>query len=155
MARSLAGGRASRSRAHPGGSVRPLCARGVRGDDGRFHMQYELMLTNTLPLTVGISAVEVRGDGRRIEALSGDRLGAAMTLLGREAGPTTELPGSTVAIVWLDLSVASRRQIPKRVSHRLTVDVGPGLPVGPTITDIGARAEVSTDQAVVVARTAL
>ena len=51
----------------------------------------------------------------------------------------------------MDLSFASRRQIPKRVSHRLTVDVGPGLPVGPTITDTGARAEVSTQQAVVIA----
>lgn len=66
------------------------------GDDGRFHMQYELMLTNTLPLAVDVAVVEVRGDGRPIEALSRERLRAAMTLLGSETGSTTELPPSTV-----------------------------------------------------------
>jgi len=52
--------------------------------------------------------------------------------------------------VWLDLSFPSRGQIPKRVSHRLVVDVGPGLPVGPTIAYTGARATVSTHEAVVI-----
>lgn len=120
------------------------------GDDGRFHLQYELMLTNTIPLPLDVTAVEVLGDGRSIEVLSGDALEAAMSPLGSETGTTTKLPASTVAIVWLDLSFDSRRQLPQQVSHRLTVDVGPGLPVGPTITDTGARAQVSQQQAVVI-----
>jgi pimeloyl-ACP methyl ester carboxylesterase len=121
------------------------------GDDGRFHLHYELMLTNTVPLAVDVTSVEVLGDGQPIEMLSGDELGAAMTLLGSETGSTTELPASTVGIVWVDLSFESKDQIPEQVSHRLTVDVGPGLPVGPTITDAGAPAQVSPQQAVVVA----
>jgi Peptidase family M23 len=121
------------------------------GDDGRFHLQYELVLTNTVPLPVKVTSVEVDGDGRRIEVLAGDALQAAMSPLGSETGSTTELPASTVGVMWLDLSFESKRQIPHQVSHRLTVDVGPGLPVGPTITDTGARAEVSTQPAGTIA----
>ena len=83
-------------------------------------------------------------------AAAGDELGAAMTPLGEETGSTTELPASTVAIVWVDLSFPTKGRIPEQISHQLTVDVGPGLPVGPTITDSGAPAEVSTQQAVVI-----
>jgi hypothetical protein len=120
------------------------------GDDGRFHLQYELMLTNTIPLPVDVTAVEVLGDGRRVEVLSGDALEAAMSPLGSETGSTTSLPGSTVGVVWLDLSFDSRGQLPRQVSHRLTVDVGPGLPVGPTIVDTGAITQVSQQQPVVI-----
>jgi pimeloyl-ACP methyl ester carboxylesterase len=114
------------------------------GDDGRVHVQYELMLTNTLALPVDITTLEVSdGNGRRVDSLSGDRLAEAMTLLGSESEGTTRLPASTVAIVWLDLSVATRRRVPARVEHRLTVDLGPGLPIGPSISYTGGRAMVA------------
>ena len=124
--------------------------RWYQGDDGRFHLQYELMLTNTVPLAVDVTSVEVLGDDQRVEVLTGDTLEAAMTPLGSETGSTTKLPGSAVGIVWLDLEFESSDQLPQQVSHRLTVDVGPGLPVGPTIVDTGAAAEVSDQQPVVI-----
>ncbi len=65
-----------------------------------------------------------------------------MTLLGSGA-PTAELPASTSGIVWVDLSFATRRGIPKRIKHRLTIDIGPGPPAGPIITDTGGRADVA------------
>ena len=108
------------------------------------------MLTNTIPLPVDVTAVEVLTDDRSVEVLSGAALEAAMSPLGSEMGSTTTLPGSTVGVVWLDLSFESRRQLPHELSHRLTVDVGPGLPVGPTIVDTGAPAQVSQQQAVVI-----
>lgn len=61
--------------------------------------------------------------------LSGNRLEAALTLLGDEARPATRLPAATVGVAWLDLSFATRRQIPAKTRHRLTVDVGYGAPV--------------------------
>jgi Peptidase family M23 len=109
------------------------------------------MLTNAVPLPVDVTSLQVRGGGgRRIEALSGAPLESAMTLLGSEA-PTTELPPSTVGVVWLDLDVAERRGIPKQIKHRLTVDVGPGLPAGPLITDTGGRARVARRGPVAIA----
>lgn len=99
-----------------------------------------------------VKSVQVRAvGGRRIETLSGARLGAAMTLLGGPEQPTTELPPSTVGIVWLDLSFAKGRAVPRRIEHRLTVDVGPGLPVGPIITHTGAPSPVARHGALVIA----
>jgi hypothetical protein len=57
----------------------PSPPRWCRGDDGRVHMQYELLLTNTVPLLVDVTTLAVRGDGRSIETLSADQLAAAMT----------------------------------------------------------------------------
>jgi hypothetical protein len=102
------------------------------------------MLTNTVGLPIDVTALQVRSaGGRDIESLSGAQLEAAMTLLGSEA-PTVELPASTSGIVWVDLSFATRRGIPKRIKHRLTIDIGPGHPVfGRIITDTGGRADVA------------
>jgi murein DD-endopeptidase MepM/ murein hydrolase activator NlpD len=128
----------------------PSPPRWYQGSDGRFHVQYELVLTNTVPLAIDVTSVEVLGDGRSVEALSGDALVEAMSPLGSESGATATLPGSTVGIVWVNLSFESKRQIPKELSHRLTVDVGPGLPVGPTIVDTGGAARVSAQQPIVI-----
>jgi hypothetical protein len=117
-------------------------------DDGRFHLLYELELINGIPVPVQVTSLQVLdADGRRIENLSGGRLEAAMSLLATPGQPTTELPASSVGIVWFDLSFAHRRQVPKRIKHRLTVDVGPGLPVGPLITDTGGKAAVASKPA--------
>jgi hypothetical protein len=115
------------------------------GTDGRFHVQYELMLTNAVPLDIDVATVEIRGDGRRIDLLSGDRLAAAFAPLGSETGSTTELPPASVGVVWMDLSFPSRRDIPRRISHRLTIDIGSGQPVGPVLSYTGARTAVSPD----------
>jgi hypothetical protein len=129
----------------------PSPPRWYPGDDGRIHLQYELLLTNAVPLAVDVTELEVEGDGRRIEVLTGDGLRAAMSPLGQETGSSTKMPASTVAVVWLDLTFDSRRQVPAQVRHRLTVDVGPGLPAGPIITDVGAVTAVSHEGAVVIA----
>jgi murein DD-endopeptidase MepM/ murein hydrolase activator NlpD len=128
----------------------PSVPRWYRADDGRVHLQYELMLTNTLPLPVRVDSIEVRGGGRQLETLSGDGLVAAMSPLGTASGSSAELPPATVAVAWIDLSLRARRAVPRKVSHRLTVDVGPGLPVGPTITSTGGFAETSTRAPVVI-----
>jgi hypothetical protein len=123
-----------------------------RGDDGRLHLEYELVLANAVPLPVRVASVQVRAvGGRPIETLSGAKLAAATTLLGGPEQPTTELPPSTVGVVWLDVGFATRRAIPRRIEHRLTVDVGPGLPVGPVVTYTGARATPARRGALTIA----
>ena len=112
--------------------------RWYRGDDGRLHVQYELQLTNTIPLDVDVTDIGVLdGHGRAISRLDGKRLTDAMTLLGRDTEPTTHLPASTVAIAWIDLTFAHRRQISAALEHRVTINVGPGLPIGPILTATG------------------
>lgn len=125
--------------------------RPYHGDDGRFHLRYELELTNAVPVPVTVASLGIlRGSGGRIEALSGGRLERAMSLLATPSDPTVVLPPSSVAIAWIDLSFGRRSQIPDRVKHRLTVDLGPGLPVGPIITDTGGGSAVASRPAIAI-----
>ena len=126
--------------------------RWYQADDGRWHLRYELLLTNAAGVPVKVTAVQVRAaGGRRLATLSGTRLAAAMSLLAGGGTPPTTLPASTVGVVWLDLAFPSRRAIPARIEHRLTLDVGPGLPLGPIVTDTGGRATVARSGPVTIA----
>jgi hypothetical protein len=123
--------------------------RWYRADDGRFHLSYELELTNAVPVPVTISSLAVlRGGGGRITALSGARLERAMSPLATPDEPRVVLPPSSVGVAWIDLAFGRRGQVPKRVKHRLTVDIGPGLPVGPLVTDTGGRSSVAHRRAI-------
>lgn len=119
--------------------------RWYKADDGLFHLEYELQLTNAVGLPVDVSSVQVLGPaGRSIAKFSGGRLKAAMSLLPSPDQPTTTLPAATVGIVWFDLTFPTRGAIPKQIEHRLTVDIGSALPdLGPLITDTGARSTVA------------
>ena len=123
--------------------------RSYRADDGRFHLSYELELTNAVPIPVTVTSIAVlRGNGGRIESLRGDRLERSLGPLGDPSASTRLLPASSVGIVWIDLTFDRRSQVPKRVKHRLTVDLGPGLPVEPIITDTGGRSAIAKRPAV-------
>lgn len=122
--------------------------RWYHGDDGRFHLKYEVLLTNAVNLPVTIASIEVRrGNGEQVASFTGKRLEATVTLLGSVLVPTIVLPASTVGVAWIDLSFRHRNRIPRKIKHRLTIDLGPGLPVGPLITATGAGAKVASRQA--------
>jgi pimeloyl-ACP methyl ester carboxylesterase len=129
----------------------PSTPRWYPGADGRIHLQYELMLTNTVPVPVDVTKVVTHGDGKVVATLQGDALQAALAPLGSETGSTTELPPSSVAVVWMDLTFESRDQLPAHLTHELTVDLGEGLPIGPALTYSGGIADISRDAAIVIA----
>jgi Peptidase family M23 len=112
--------------------------------DGRFHVAYELKLTNGFPVPVTVTSVGVRDVVRRrtIERLSGDALTASMSLLASPTEPATTVPDSGIGVVWFDIVVPRRQQLPRSIRHTLTVAVPPGLPVPTTITDTGGFARV-------------
>ena len=101
------------------------------GSDGRARLVYELALTNALPVEVTVSEVEVRDadSGTVLLHLSGDALLAAMSLATTPDTPDVRLPPSSVGVVWLEVPLASADAIPARVTHRLSIDPLPGLPV--------------------------
>jgi hypothetical protein len=125
--------------------------RWFRGADGRFHLAYELRLTNAFPIPVRVHSVVVRGaGGAKIARLRGGRLKGSTSLLASPTEPTTTLPPSSVGVVWFDLAFRRRAAIPTAVSHRLTVHLPPGLPVPTTISSTGGHAAVDRRPPVVL-----
>jgi Peptidase family M23 len=118
--------------------------RWFKGVDGRFHLVYELTLTNGFAVPVSVRSVSVIDATRRVtlQRLSGARLHASMSLLSLPNDATTTVPASGVGVVWIEVIVGSRRSLPSAIMHSLTVAVPPGLPVPSTITDRGGFARV-------------
>ncbi|MBN9621354.1 MAG: M23 family metallopeptidase [Actinobacteria bacterium] len=122
-----------------------------KGTDGSYSLVYELRLTNGFGTPVKISSIGVRdGDGKPLVRLAGTRLRRSLTLLADPTKPTLEVPGSTVAVAWMQLRFAHRSEIPSRIEHVLTVRPSPGLPVPRSIADVGGRAKVDLAGPVVI-----
>ena len=121
------------------------------GDDGRVHLEYELLLINAYPVVVHVASLEVlSGGGARISRLSGQRLTAAIGWPGAN-GSTTKLGPHGVGIAWLDLTFADANALLKRVKHRLTVNLAAGLGVPSVIRETSASVAIDRHAATVIA----
>jgi hypothetical protein len=137
----------------------------VKATDGRFHIVYEVLLTNNQPYTLAVEGFEVRdARTRRVLArLSGPALAANM---GPLAGPpesdpddapsnlnpaadlseqaaseaTTTMAASQTLVVWLDVKVSSPR--PRRLEHFVVASSRP--PPGPQFSFSGLIGRVRT-----------
>lgn len=73
-----------------------------------------------------------------------------MSLLSTPTMPTTNIPASGVAVVWFDIGLPRRGDLPRRIGHTVTASVPPGLPVPRTITSSGGAANVDQRSPVVL-----
>lgn len=110
------------------------------GSDGVARMVYELLLTNAVPAAVTLHAVEVKDadSGASLGRLSGDALREATSLATSPDTPTVVVPPSSVAVVWMDLPVGEH--IPGAVTHRITIDPPPGVPMAAVPLTFGGEA---------------
>jgi hypothetical protein len=154
LAMHLPGGSAGAQPAAPGGPELKAADRGdtltpvlqsvkstprwYPADDGKLHLQYELILTNATQVPVDVVSLDVlSGAGGSISSLSGSRLDAAM---GFAAGATARLEARSVGIVFMDLTFPNRDALPRRVKHRVTVS-SPDSAFEP-ITDTSSKVRV-------------
>ena len=117
----------------PGTQFTPLAASvltdptPVLGTDGVFHLAYELLLTNATPASIKVETVEVR-DARTHQVwltLTGPTLLASMSpLVAGAATADTVIPSTGVGVVWLDVHVGSRAQVPRVLEHRVVAASG-------------------------------
>lgn len=98
----------------------------MRGTDGLLHIAYELVVTNATPFAAAVERVEVRDatSSRVLLALSGDALSSRMNPVGgrpagSRPGATTLLASSGSAVIWLDVVVRRRADVPKVLEHRV------------------------------------
>ena len=102
----------------------------VHGSDGREHIDYDLVITNSFTAEVTLTSLVVRGGGKELLTLSGDALAAAIRPFGG-GGPTTSIAVSSSVVVYVDIVLprSAGRTVPKRVSNRLAYTVPPGAPL--------------------------
>jgi len=97
----------------------------VRGDDGKDHVEYELLVVNAVEQPVTLTSLTVLDPAaKELTRIEGPVLVAAtQTLLDKK--PVTEIPASAAVSVDVDLIVPPGTA-PERVTHRLVYSVPAG-----------------------------
>jgi hypothetical protein len=97
----------------------------VRGDDGKDHVEYELLIVNAVEQPVTLTRVTVLDPAaKELTRIEGPALVATtQTLLDKK--PLSEIPASAAAAVHVDLIVPPGTA-PERVTHRLDYSVPAG-----------------------------
>ena len=104
----------------------------VKGSDGKYHLVYELVLTNSSPGTASVEAVKTLDakSGEVVDTLEGADVTARTVLLGDVSGQTAQKIGSgQVALLFLDATFDDLRDVPKDLEHRVktSFDIPPGF----------------------------
>ena len=109
-------------------TVRPLhAAQVVRGDDGKAHLEYDLLVVSVVDDPVTLSSVTVLDlAGKELGRIDGDTLAAATQNLFSHA-PVPAIPSSSAAAVEVDLTLAPGT-VPARVTNRIVYTLPPGAP---------------------------
>lgn len=104
----------------------------VRGTDGRFHIVYELVLTDMTPFAVDVERVDVRAarTHRVLLSLAGRALSSRMnpvggTPAGGKPAATTLLGSSGSAVIWLDVRVRRKADVPGALEHLVVSSTRP------------------------------
>lgn len=133
----------------------------VEGSDGRVHLAYELLMTNAAGLPVRLTTLEVRDAATRqpLLTVTGAKLKADVTPVAGTTGdegtddPTKDPQARTMApsttwVAWLDVSVATRADVPARLEHRLLGTLirpsGPAAPLDVTVGAVDTGAQTPT-----------
>lgn len=130
----------------------------VKGTDGKYHLVYELVLTNSSPGTATVESIKTidAKSGEVVDSLARADVAARTVLLGDISGQTAEEIGSgRVALVFLDATFEDLRDVPKAVEHRAktSFDIPPGF--GSNLfpaqaTEIGGGTEVLNKKPVII-----
>lgn len=102
----------------------------VLGSDGKYHLVYELQLTNANPFTWQINSVEVlnaEDHGQAFAAFSGDTVTPNNQIIPGRI-PSETLEGGETSAFFINFSVDSLNDIPEKITHRLTITVPGGIP---------------------------
>ncbi|MDQ0506148.1 M23 family metallopeptidase [Xanthobacter agilis] len=90
----------------------------MRGDDGKLHVEYDLLVVNTFPVPVAVSALEILDPaGRTLGRFTGAELNAATReILDQKA--LSRLPANGAAAIKVDLELEGG-PVPDRLTHRI------------------------------------
>ena len=133
----------------------------VKGTDGRIHLAYEILFTNVVADAVNLVSVEMIDPDEdnlpvgedRVFAVDDTDVTSQMRILSAPStfdgdSYSTLLPPGQSGLMYVDLTFEDRRDIPRRLAHRVTV--AQDVDGQPQFTAVGGLAKVSRAEAVVV-----
>ena len=100
----------------------PKKPQAVAASDGRTHLTYEILATNTGKSAVTITAVEVGTPTASLLRYSGDSLKARMSPLGDPMASATRIDPGLTATLWIDVALAANGAVPTELHARLSAD---------------------------------
>lgn len=103
----------------------------VLGSDGRYHIVYELQITNVTSLLWQINSVEIldANSSDVFAVFSGEEVMNKIQTIGTRSA-VNQLEPEQSGIVFLTFSVGSVEEIPANLTHRLKITVPGGIPDG-------------------------
>src|SRR5580704_15682268 len=97
------------------------------GSDGRIHLVYELWMTNFSSADIAVQKVEVLGDGATLQSLDTAAVTQRLQPVGLRE-PVGKLAKSTNALLFFNVSLAPGAEIPRQLSHRVTINASAAPP---------------------------
>jgi len=103
----------------------------VLGSDGRYHMVYELQISNITTLTWTINSIEIIdvNSNEEYAVFSGEEVTNIIQTIGTRQ-PINTLEGEQSGIVFLTFSVETAEDIPANLTHKFNITVPGGIPAG-------------------------
>jgi Peptidase family M23 len=115
------------------------------GSDGRFHLVYELWMTNFSSADVTVEKVDVLGDGDVVQSFDAAAIAGRLQAAGqRESVDKSggKLAGSTQALLFLHVTLAPGAAVPAGLSHRVVIHANAAPPGQQEITESGGEVAV-------------
>ena len=100
------------------------------GTDGRLHIVYELVLTNTNPTAASLEKVEVLDEPDSAKALAsfdGQELRSRLRTMGRAPSESATIEFNSTRLLLIDFTLAPSATLPSHLWHHLEV-LGPTAP---------------------------
>ena len=92
----------------------------MKGSDGKYHLLWEVPLQNATTLELTVTGVEIEGDGSTLHSLDQTEIAKSVEVVGtRRANPV--IGPAQVALMFLTLAFDARADLPRRLTHRVTV----------------------------------
>jgi Peptidase family M23 len=125
------------------------------GTDGKYHVDYELVITNSKPTTATLNKIEVLDAAQPSAAIvtyEGNSLVPRLRTLVSTPAKSAEIEFNGTRMFLIDLAFDTRARVPSRLEHRVTVMAAPTpapVPITPalltyTVAPIDLRMKVLT-----------
>ena len=120
------------------------------GSDGQTHLVYELFVTNFSSGEALLERVEILGDGKVIASVDAAAVAGRLQAAGERESSGTLAP-STLALLFLHVTLSVNAPIPKQLSHRVAARITAAPPGKQQMTETGGETAVARGDIVVIA----